>query len=77
MKITATAVLLTTIFASAFLMGQNTPATLLDPIGACQQPGMIGNYEDAKRIVQDKERTNQFVFVRLIYNGRIPGYLKN
>jgi hypothetical protein len=76
-KITATAILLTTIFASALLLGQDIPGALMGRTGACELPGLIGNYEDAKRIEQDKETTNQFVFVRLIYNGRIPGYLKN
>ena len=37
----------------------------------------MGDYDDAKRIIQEKEQTNQFVFARLIYNGRIPGYIKN
>jgi hypothetical protein len=38
---------------------------------------LVGNYDDAKEIEQDTEDTNQFAFVRLIYNGRIPGYIKN
>ena len=71
------AVLLTTTLASAILLGQDSPGLLVGEIGACQLPGMVGNYEDAKRINQTKQNTNQFVFARLIYNGRIPGYLKN
>ena len=38
---------------------------------------LVGNYDDVRTIVQDKANTNQFVFARLIYNGRIPGYIKN
>ena len=38
---------------------------------------LIGRYDDIERIVQPKNDTNQFVFARLIYNGRIPGYYKN
>ena len=43
-------------------------------------PNFMGSYDDAKLIEQDKQNTNQFVFVRLIYNGRIqtiPHYAKN
>lgn len=43
-------------------------------------PSFIGNYGDEKWIVQDTQNTNQFVFVRLIYNGLIqvsPHYIKN
>ena len=36
-----------------------------------------GRYSDIKRIHQNTERTPQFVFTRLVYNGRIPGYIKN
>jgi len=36
-----------------------------------------GRYDDIEHIVQPKNDTNQFVFARLIYNGRIPGYYKN
>jgi hypothetical protein len=42
-----------------------------------EELGLVGSYEDAKRIEQEKDETNQFVFVRLIFNGRIPGYIKN
>jgi hypothetical protein len=38
---------------------------------------LIGRYDDATYIDQPKEENNQFVFARLIYNGRIPGYYKN
>ena len=44
---------------------------------AQEELDFIGRYEDARRIVQPKEDTNQVVFTRLIYNGRIPGYYKN
>ena len=36
-----------------------------------------GRYSDAKYVVQDTERTNQFVFTRLVYNGLVPRYIKN
>ena len=42
-----------------------------------QEPLLIGRYDDALYIEQSKEETDQFVFARLIYNGRIPGYYKN
>lgn len=42
-----------------------------------QEPMLIGRYDDSMYIDQPREDTNQFVFARLIYNGRIPGYYKN
>jgi len=63
-KGTATAALLVTIFAAGFLSAQ-------------EELGLRGNYDDAKKIIQEKQQSNQFVFARLIYNGRIPGYIKN
>jgi hypothetical protein len=42
-----------------------------------QEPMLIGRYDDGVYIDQPKEDTNQFIFARLIYNGRIPGYYKN
>lgn len=42
-----------------------------------QEPMLIGRYDDSLYIDQPKEDTDQFVFARLIYNGRIPGYYKN
>jgi uncharacterized protein DUF4159 len=42
-----------------------------------QEPTLIGRYDDALYIDQPKDDTEQFVFTRLIYNGRIPGYYKN
>jgi len=65
-KRTAAAAFLAMIFA-AFLFSAQLQEEL----------GLLGNYEDAKRIPQDIERTNHFVFARLIFNGRIPGYIKN
>jgi len=44
---------------------------------AQEEFGFLGRYEDAKAIIQPKEDTNQFVFVRLIYNGLNVGYIKN
>jgi hypothetical protein len=67
-KGTATAALLAIIFAAGFLSAQTPIERLL---------GLEGSYEDAKKIVQKAQPTNQFVFARLIYNGRIPGYIKN
>jgi len=42
-----------------------------------QEPTLIGRYDDALYIDQPKDDTEQFIFARLIYNGRIPGYYKN
>jgi hypothetical protein len=42
-----------------------------------QETMLIGRYDDALYIDQPKDDTEQFVFARLIYNGRIPGYYKN
>ena len=42
-----------------------------------QELGLLGRYDDARWIDQPKEDTNQIVFARLIYNGRIPGYYNN
>ena len=64
MKGTAIAALLVTIFAAGLLSAQ-------------EELGLLGNYDDAKKIIQEKQQSNQFVFARLIYNGRIPGYIKN
>ena len=37
-----------------------------------------GRYDDVKLVPHNfTQETNQFVFTRLIYNGRIPGYYKN
>jgi hypothetical protein len=36
-----------------------------------------GNYEDVKKLPPQTPQKEMFTFVRLIYNGRIPGYLKN
>ena len=41
--------------------------------GLAQELGFLGRYDDARYIEQPKEETNQIVFARLIYNGRIPG----
>src|SRR5262249_41765461 len=50
---------------------------ILGTVYAQQEMNFLGRYEDAKYIKQDKDDTNQFVFTRLIYNGRILGYYKN
>jgi len=36
-----------------------------------------GRVEDVSRLPVQTHQANEFTFVRLIYNGRIPGYLKN
>ena len=39
---------------------------------------LLGRYDDVRRVPENyTKETNQFVFTRLIYNGRIPGYYKN
>ncbi len=54
-------------------------ACLLTAAGLFAQQGMgwLGQYDDVKFIEQETDRTNQFVFTRLIYNGRIRTYIKN
>jgi hypothetical protein len=42
-----------------------------------QELGLLGRYDDVRYIIQPKEDTEQIVFARLVYNGRIPGYYKN
>lgn len=43
-----------------------------------EELGFIGRYDDVQRVPHNfTQETNQFVFARLIYNGRIPGYYKN
>lgn len=48
-------------------------------VGYCQEEfAFLGRYEDVRRIPDNyTKETNQFVFTRLVYNGRIPGYYKN
>ena len=36
-----------------------------------------GKYDDFLRLPRQTQQNHDFTFVRLIYNGRIPGYLKN
>jgi hypothetical protein len=36
-----------------------------------------GRYSDITSIRQDLDRTPDFVFTRLVYNGRVPYYIKN
>ena len=62
----------------ARLVAQASGLTLLLIGGVfAQELGFLGRYDDARYIDQNLERSNQFVFARLIYNGRIPGYYKN
>jgi hypothetical protein len=43
-----------------------------------EEYGFLGRYDDVNRVPHNfKAPTDQFVFTRLIYNGRIPGYYKN
>ena len=50
--------------------------TALGSVSAQQTMNFIGRYEDVKLIKQDTSDDNKFHFVRLIYNGQIPGYYK-
>jgi hypothetical protein len=61
-------------FAAAFVLVALVMAGLLF---AQEELNLIGSYDDVASIVQPTHPTNQFVFVRLIYNGRIPYYIKN
>src|SRR6516165_5068556 len=46
--------------------------------GQEEEYGFLGRYDDVNRVPHNfTAPTNQFVFTRLIYNGRIPGYYKN
>jgi hypothetical protein len=73
------------VFTAGLLLSQDRQisyARLMEILGNddTADPDFIGSYEDARLIVQDKKLSNQFVFVRLIYNGRIqniPHYAKN
>jgi hypothetical protein len=55
------------------------PALVILVVGSvfAQELGFIGRYDDAEFIDQPNDDTNQIIFARLIYNGRIPGYIKN
>jgi hypothetical protein len=76
-KRTTAGTLLAAVLIAGFLSAQDRPAPIPFQIPIQEELNLLGNYEDAKRISQEKELTNKFVFVRLIYNGRIPGYIKN
>jgi hypothetical protein len=54
-------------------------ATLLAAAGLFAQVNFNykGRYSDITRVVQDTNRAHQFVFTRLVYNGRVPFYIKN
>ena len=39
--------------------------------------GLVGSYDDINIVRQQNNESNQFVFTRLVYNGRIPSYIKN
>jgi hypothetical protein len=36
-----------------------------------------GNYSDFRRLPPQTMQNNDFTFARLMYNGRIPRYIKN
>lgn len=38
---------------------------------------LVGNYDDFRVLPPQTKQNHEFTFVRLMYNGRIPGYLKN
>jgi len=63
------------------LQGATIGAILLTGIAFAamfaQELGLIGRYDDARFLRQPTKDTDQVVFTRLIYNGRIPGYYKN
>jgi len=45
---------------------------------AQEEFNLLGRYEDVKLMPENNTgSTNQFVFTRLVYNGRIPSYYKN
>ena len=44
---------------------------------AQEEIAFFGRYEDFDLLSPQTPQSNEFTFVRLIYNGRIPGYLKN
>ena len=87
MKRPAVAALLVLILTAGILLAQQdfpiSQARLMEILNGddAADPSFLGNYEDEKSIVQNTQNTNQFVFVRLIYNGRIqrafPHYAKN
>src|SRR5438132_10965284 len=65
MRVVAGLVLILAVMAAAVAYGQ-------------EELGLLGRYDDVRRIPDNfTKETNQFVFTRLIYNGRIPGYYKN
>lgn len=61
----AAGVLMAVLLMTGWLMGQ-------------EELGLIGNYSDVRLLDQPtKVNNNQFIFTRLIYNGRVPRYIKN
>lgn len=52
------------VFSAAFLLAQ-------------EELDFEGNYSDVSRLPQQTLQKHDFTFVRLMYNGRIPHYLKN
>jgi len=61
------------VWFAVFLVG----VAALGTVYAQQELSFLGRYDDVRFIKQDKTDTNQIVFARLIYNGRILGYYKN
>jgi hypothetical protein len=46
-------------------------------LAAVRDVELVGDKTDVYRLSQQTQQDETFTFVRLIYNGRVPGYLKN
>src|SRR5262249_54149753 len=61
-----------------WVVGLLLAAATVAGVFAQEELGLVGRYDDVRQIPDNyTKETNQFVFTRLIYNGRIPGYYKN
>ena len=59
-------------------VGTLVPLLLLCGIfGLAQEAEFYGNYGDMRLLPPQTLQHNDFTFVRLMYNGRIPHYIKN
>src|SRR5262245_41163683 len=61
------------------LLGTLIPLVVLPGVLLVAQEGLDyeGNYADFRRLPPQTAQEHDFTFVRLMYNGRIPHYLKN
>src|SRR5215813_1563801 len=60
------------------LFGMLVPLLVLSGVLLAQEEfDYEGNYSDFRRLPPQKMQEHDFTFVRLMYNGRIPHYLKN